>query len=362
MNDIVEYISSLDKQKINSFFNQTNSDILVKREIEQKISDTKWIDFIEDAIPYLDNIIRNPRKFIIQEENIIPIEKAKIVTEESIKHLAQNTNLIQEVKEDGSIIPLKILNVYREETMDLYENRFIKSLVDNLYQFVENKLSESDQKSYAKVNNEVHFNGAHYSKNETVKVSLSLESSFTEEMAKYNNGYSIEERIEYIRDVIGNFKNSTFIKSLHGSSPVRSPIRKTNVILKDQNFIKAVELWEFLEANNIRPVTKIEKINEEVKDESIKKLYDLALYIEKDALKIKKEQENVVSDTYISKIINDFVFGNDITENALMRLISREFKDAYNRKIKINNKIRQTIKTFVKENERRKKKAEALLR
>lgn len=86
-------------------------------------------------------------------------KKAKVVTEESIRHLAQHTSMIQEVQEDGTVIPLKLLNVYREETVDLYENRFIKSLVDNLYTFVNNKLNESDQRSYAKVESTVTYQG-----------------------------------------------------------------------------------------------------------------------------------------------------------------------------------------------------------
>ena len=139
--DTLEYLENINKDNLNTFLKATSSTISVKRDIEQKISDTSWIDMVEECIPYLDNIIRNPRRFIVQEENIVPIEKAKVVTEESIRHLAQHTSMIQEVHDDGTVIPIKLLNVYREETVDLYENRFIKSLVDNLYMFVNNKLN-----------------------------------------------------------------------------------------------------------------------------------------------------------------------------------------------------------------------------
>ena len=142
MHNLLNYLQSIKETDLKSFFNSSQSNLIVNRHVQRTIADTSWIDMIEEAIPYLDNIIRNPRRFIVQEENIVPIAKAKVVTEESIKHLAQHTSLIQEVKEDGSIIPEKLLNVYREETVDLYENRFIKSLVDNLYTFVTNKLKK----------------------------------------------------------------------------------------------------------------------------------------------------------------------------------------------------------------------------
>src|SRR5699024_6564676 len=152
--------------------------------------------------------------------NIVPIEKAKVVTEESIRHLAQNTNLIQEIHDDGTVIPLKLLNVYREETIDLYENRFIKSLVDNLYTFVQNKLGESNQRSFAKIKNVVTYEAEQKDNKSSYKINLNIESNFEDEVDASKDGHSLEERIAHIRDVIGAFRGSTFIKSLKESSPV----------------------------------------------------------------------------------------------------------------------------------------------
>ena len=268
--DIVDYINELNQEKITKFLETTKSDITIKNHTQKQVSDTSWIDMVEECIPYLDNIIRNPRRFIVQEENIVPIEKAKVVTEESIRHLAQNTNLIQEIHDDGTVIPLKLLNVYREETIDLYENRFIKSLVDNLYTFVQNKLGESNQRSFAKIKNVVTYEAEQKDNKSSYKINLNIESNFEDEVDASKDGHSLEERIAHIRDVIGAFRGSTFIKSLKESSPVRSPIRKTNVILKEPNFIKALELWEYLEKNNIKPMTSIIDEDVESKDNNVK--------------------------------------------------------------------------------------------
>ena len=361
--DIVDYLNNLNKDSVSKFISTTSSDILVNQDIEKKVSDTSWMDMIEESIPYLDNIIRNPRRFIVQEENIVPIEKAKVVTEESIRHLAQNTNLIQEVHEDGTVIPLKLLNVYREETVDLYENRFIKSLVDNLYVFVQNKLSESDQKSYAKITSNVTYNATTKLKNGTFKVNVNLESKIDDEVNAKKDGHTIEERIEHIRDVLGAFRNSTFIKSLKESSPVRSPIRKTNVILKEPNFIKALELWEYLEKNNIVPMTSIVKETKENKDLAIKDKYDLAFFIETDALSENKEKEEATFNAaIISKLINDFVFSGNADKKEFKSIINKEFKEASKRKEKIVNNIDNCFKDFVNNFEKKNKKAFSLLK
>ena len=335
---------------------------IIKKNIDAKVSDTSWIDMVEECIPYLDNIIRNPRRFIVQEENIVPIEKAKVVTEESIRHLAQHTSMIQEVQEDGTVIPLKLLNVYREETVDLYENRFIKSLVDNLYTFVTNKLEESDQKSYAKVDSEVTYKGIMKKKDEVVEVNLQLTSKKETDVDASKDGHSLDERIEHIRDIVSAFRSSTFIKSLKESSPVRSPIRKTNVILKEQNFIKALELWEYLEKNNIKPVTSIEKRNEVSKSNDVKTLYDLAFFINSDALDTSKEESNGYNSAIVSKLVNDFVFSGDITEKEFKKLMEKEFKEANKRKEKATSGIKKCIEAFLDDVDKKKKKMVTIIK
>lgn len=361
--DIVEYINNINKDNANKFIASTSSNITVKRDIDACVSDTSWIDMVEECIPYLDNIIRNPRRFIVQEENIVPIEKAKVVTEESIRHLAQHTSMIQEVQEDGTVIPLKLLNVYREETVDLYENRFIKSLVDNLYTFVNNKLNESDQRSYAKVESTVSYSGLMKKKGEEVEVNLQLKSKKDTEIDASKDGHSLEERISHIKDIVSAFRSSTFIKSLKESSPVRSPIRKTNVILKEQNFIKALELWEYLEKNNIKPITSIDKRTEIVKAADIKTKYDLAFFIDNDAIDMNAaSNKSEFNSAIISKLVNDFVFTGDITEKEFKKLMEKEFKEAKKRKDKATNAIRKTIEDFLNDYNTKKKKIISIIK
>lgn len=361
--DIVEYINNINKDNANKFIASTSSNITVKRDIDACVSDTSWIDMVEECIPYLDNIIRNPRRFIVQEENIVPIEKAKVVTEESIRHLAQHTSMIQEVQEDGTVIPLKLLNVYREETVDLYENRFIKSLVDNLYTFVNNKLNESDQRSYAKVESTVSYSGLMKKKGEEVEVNLQLKSKKDTEIDASKDGHSLEERISHIKDIVSAFRGSTFIKSLKESSPARSPIRKTNVILKEQNFIKALELWEYLEKNNIKPITSIDKRTEIVKDADIKTKYDLAFFIDNDAIDMNAaSNKSEFNSAIISKLVNDFVFTGDITEKEFKKLMEKEFKEAKKRKDKATNAIRKTIEDFLNDYNTKKKKIISIIK
>lgn len=361
--NIGDYLNNLNKEKLTNFVDNTNSSIVVKKNVNKQISDTSWIDMVEDCIPYLDNIIRNPRRFIVQEENIVPIEKTKVVTEESIRHLAQHTQLIQDVKEDGSVMPEKLLNVYREETVDLYENRFIKSLVDNLYIFVTNKLKESDQRSFANITNEVSYEGSYKKKKEQINVKVMLTSKYEDNVDSTKDGHSLEERIEHIKEVIVAFRSSTFIKSLKESSPVRSPIRKTNVILKEPNFIKALELWEYLEKNNIKPMSEIVKTSEIIKSVDIKDKYDLAFFIEKDAL--DNHVVNVkpgYNANIVSKLIEDFVFSGNSSEKQFKKVMNSEFRKSIKKKQNVEKNIKKDLDKFLTNINRKRNRALEMLK
>ena len=96
-----------------------------------------WIDIVEEACPRLDIIARNAKVALVQEANVELIEKAKRITVESVKDLARHTNYINKFDEaTQSVEPGKILDIRNEETFNIYENRFLHTLIYILDRFV----------------------------------------------------------------------------------------------------------------------------------------------------------------------------------------------------------------------------------
>ena len=143
---------------------------------------------------------------------------------------------------------------------------------------------------------------------------------------------------------------------------MRSPIRKTNVILKEPNFIKALELWEYLEKNNIKPMTSIVSESKESKDANIKEKYDLSFFIDTDALRESKSEAPVYNEAIISKLINDFVYSGDVTEADFKKILNKEFKEASKRKLKEEANVKKCFKNFFDEFDKKSKKAFSLLK
>ena len=234
------------------FLNNINSTLNVKRDYDMKELDYEWIDIIEDVLPYLDNILRNPKRFIINDEEIVKVELARKVTVESVIHLTQHTNFIQKIDKNGDVKPSKILNINREESLDTYENRFIFTLLNNLRNFYEERVSATGGTSYClDKNNMIYIANSKVNSEEiNVKFEINDTSKVIKGTGGAKNGFSFEDRLKKIKIQMDGFFGSelyTTLAKLH-VPPVRSPIRHTNVILKNPNFKKAEELWNYIQA------------------------------------------------------------------------------------------------------------------
>ena len=107
-----DYLDNLDYDNVSDYIDGTDSKFNMVKEVKKVSVDLSWIDQVEETLPYLDTIIRKPRKFIVQEEDIVPVEKSRKITQDTVKHLSQHTSLIQGLDEDGTIRPVKVLNIY----------------------------------------------------------------------------------------------------------------------------------------------------------------------------------------------------------------------------------------------------------
>lgn len=366
---ITSYFDKADASIKQEFLEKNRSKLEVKADYRKVEFDYSWLEKIEETIEYLDQIVRNPRRFIAQEEEIVPVEKAKKIGLESIKHLATHTNLIQEFDEkEGTITPSKVLNINKEEIYDIYENRFIYSLLLNLSMFLAKRKEITSEGSNCKVQKKYNYNSTTKIGKENIRINLDLQSDYYEDLVgKDPSGLGLNERVDRVQFIISDFMKSSFIKELASAHVlmVRSPIRKTNIILKNVNFQKALELWEFIEQYNV--TDKIEtNDSKNYEDEgnlrtNMDEAFLLDYLILSNESSIQKELGGIKK-YYINKVIKDFINNNDdIDEKKFKKMINDEFKVVYKEKVRIENKINNIIKKEInKFNLNNKKRMECL--
>ena len=232
--------------------------VSLKRTRLVKNIDTEWVSAIENAIPALDILIRNPFVAIEDVDEILPVELSRHITEKSIKHLAQHTNLILDVKDD-EVTPSKILNVFHEETYLTYENKFVNTLLSRLSAFVDKRFralkgGAGVEHSYKfDYNTEFEHLASDSGSRNTARINLRIELTsplgreISESDMELNDKYtSAMARIQRINMAIAGFRSSAFAEHL-GKNYIRPPVIRTNAILKNKNLRECLNLWEYIE-------------------------------------------------------------------------------------------------------------------
>lgn len=212
-----------------------------------KVVDEEWIDIIEDTLESINEIIDKPRRFVTSSEELVPVALAKKISADSVKHLSRHTEFIS-ASDDGDIHPSKILNVTTEETYDLYENRFIYHLIQRLIAFVYKRTdvifwATGDEKiSTFKMESKISdaYEDIEYKLEMNVKNKQSLAENDEDNM-------DVFMRIDRIKRIVTSLQQSSFCSIMDGCAKVRSPIQRTNLMMKDPHYRKCYALWQFLE-------------------------------------------------------------------------------------------------------------------
>ena len=226
-----------------------NTTLYQKERRERRIFEDTWMQAMEDTVPVIDKLTRNPKENLKSEKEVVPVELAKKVGRDSVRHLASNTQNIREIDKQGMVQPTKILTTFYESDLGTYENRFLKTLVDKLAIFIEKRHSLLVQKmrteyvNFFNVKSDVDWDGADIG----FDVTLKIKEPLPKDEADVKN-LEMFDRITKLKTTVENLKASNFMNQMKGFIPVVPPIQKTNLIMKNPDFRTCYNLWIMMDS------------------------------------------------------------------------------------------------------------------
>ena len=255
-----------------------NASIELKKRYLLRAIDEAWVNIIEDTLPALDAIIRNPSKYIEEREEVLPIELSRNISVRSLQHLSQHTNLISKIEGD-MITPSKILNVFREETLQTYENKFINTLINRLYAFVNRRYEiarragQDEKTTSLEFKDEFNHGSVRVKMNFRMELAESAEDESDRVERNYTRTSQLWRRVERLNNIVTTYADSEFVHNM-GQSYIRPPVMRTNAILKNKNLRQCLALWQFIEGyENAGYSMIVQEDLEKVDEEYIKELY-----------------------------------------------------------------------------------------
>ena len=294
-------------KKYRSYTKDDNALLKERKPIEQKDEsdvfwvkkylchvDEIWLKNIEAGLPFIEKALAEERQFIRTDSEVVDIEKVKRVGRESVEHLAKHSELITREQKDDNLVPDKILMVEKESDYAVYENRFLYMLLCYLRDFIYLR--------YQKISELLACYDAEF--NLVKKISLSKEEyEFAThfKVSRKNNPYpltddlgrEILERIKNCEQWVNALLNRPLIIEVAKSPMIKPPIVKTNVLKNNNNFKKAVALYEFVANYNVDGFTV-----EEVK---------------RDLLPLDNTKASEIAELYSLTSFLTYEYGNDLT-------------------------------------------------
>lgn len=334
-----------------------------------KFVDEKWVNEIEQALPSLIKVVQNPRKYIEEEREIVNIAMARNISSESVRHLLAHSNYIDEYREDGTVIPNKILNVYKEESLNTYENRFICTLIAELQFFVNRRYHAifDESKDEMGVNFDVGSTIDNYTEVVDYKLHITIRDKQTDtENADANN--MIFARITEIYKKVNMLTTTEFVATMRKFPAVKHPIVKTNAIAKNKDYKACHKLWNFIHTyTQVGYKVDMLKQDPHVSGDLKEDIYNsivwnyamLHNYMEGvDELRLDREKRKKEMDMReVRGLLEELVEGLDMPEDRLRKLIDTELTGIIQRR-KQEKEAAQRVETQIQELEKRNRESD----
>ena len=193
------------------------------------------------------------------------------------------------------------------------------------------------------------------------EITINLTSSLDDNVSQDENSIeNVLARIEKIENRITDLTSSEVYKTLNKLhiALVTSPIKKTNVILKNTNFQYAVKLWNYMQEHMNADMNNVKDSKNEKVDGKVKKYSDevflleqliLESYVNSDTKKGKKQKKEI-SKKIVNSMLQRLLEMDSIDKKEILELIDKyytviKYKSVVNDK-EIFEKFRTAIKNY----------------
>jgi hypothetical protein len=208
------------------------------------------------AMKALHKVCAHPRRNLVIEQRVVPVDRARRIPPAAFAHLASRPELWQS-RTAVSLTPSRVLTELPEETLELYENRMVATLIRRLQRYLAHRLSEVEHACYQI--DAVHaslFNGYRYNRfrNERFNRLWNAGERFHE-----RRGEALELRkdvVDLAADV-SSCLDSVLFQALARTPDIASPVKPTNILTMAPDYRKLLELWEALDALLRRPAERV---------------------------------------------------------------------------------------------------------
>ena len=338
----------------------------------EKTVDSRWVDAIEEALSGFQSIINNPRNVIREEELIVNVANAKRTGTEVVQHLAQHAALVEEYNpEDGEVRPSRVMQRYREDNTEIYENRLVFTVLEQAFHFVKIRYDALFEVMGDEFGAKLKVESDMSTPIEEVHVDMFLHIKETESaMETDEKNAEIFGRISRLYRMLSIFMNTPFARQMAKLNRVKGTIVKTNVMKRNPAYRAIAKLWDFLHSyHDVGYTIRVVEQNPDINERFQKDIYHNILFqyiILKGYLQDEKdrrlpapskEKKRTLKPKFIRQIIEELTDDYDLPDVEIRKVLIEELT-----KEQVMQEEAEERRRLVEEQERRKKEEEERIR
>ena len=144
---------------------------------------------------------------------------------------------------------MKILTINSDVDYQIYENRFVCSLINKAALFIEKRYhyildhGETRDSELLLLHNVTEIGGTRYELDSRIAVSRPSSDG-----GKAEQNANLLLRLARLRERAAYYRKSAFAESMKGAKMVANPIHRTNMIVKEPHYHACYELWTWLDS------------------------------------------------------------------------------------------------------------------
>lgn len=308
-----------------------------------KTVDLAWVDAIEESLPGFQTIISTPRNVIKEEELIVNVANAKRTGTEVVQHLAQHASLVENFDEEsGDVRPSRLMQRYREDSADLYENRLVFTALEAAYHFTKIRHDALFEAMSDEFGAKLKVRTDMSSPTELVHLDMFLHINKVESFLDTDDkNFEVFSRISKIYRVLSVYMNSDFAQRMSKLARIKGSVTKTNVLKKNPNYRKILALFEFLKSyQDIGYTIRVVEQNPEVNERLQQDIYHNILFnylVLKGYLQDEEDRQIAVKEKvkgrtlkpkFIKEIIEELTEDYDLPDVEIRKVLIEELTKA----------------------------------
>ena len=209
-----------------------------------------WVEAIEVGLPFFEKAIKEERQFIRNDGEVLPIEKIRKTSKDSIQDLAKHANYITHEAPDDletEVLPDKMLMIQKESDFAIYENRVLYAGLMYLKDFVASRLVEIKEATNTYLVKQ-HIKKAIDMGSRKIHIDLDYDESRVNDplLTDKNNEKDVIDRLDQVLTGILALLKTPLMREVSKVEMVSRPIAKTNILKMNRNFRESLACFEYI--------------------------------------------------------------------------------------------------------------------